>query len=174
MIWRQQIGRYEPLAYGRGVAGKRVLVPVSGQLKPAGPWGPPPWVYPIQAWLEGSMLTVETGSGVRQCDLATAWKVRLRPVPTFMRGWCLVLSICQRPRARPVRLALQGPDGILVSADGIRLLAQIISSQSARPRKTARVTRRLRELAALQDMRTKPIDWSFRTDPQGHNQPPQH
>jgi hypothetical protein len=139
---------------------------MSGHLKPAGFWGPLPLMYPRQAWLEGSVLTVESAAGIRQCDLATASKIRLRWVPTFMRGWCLVLYANQKPRSRPARLVLQGLDGILLSADDVRLLAQIISSRPAAPRsKIPGIVRRLHELAALQDMRTKPIDWSFRTNP---------
>jgi hypothetical protein len=139
-------------------------------LRPAGPFGPPPAIYPLRAWLEGSVVTVETAGDVRWCDLASAWRIRLRWLPTIMRGWCQVLYGYQAKDRPPARLVLQGGDGILVSGDHLRALAQIIGSRPAEPgNKVPGIVRRLNDLAVYQDSRTKPVDWSFRANPHGNN-----
>lgn len=120
----------------------------------------------MRAWLEGSVVTVETADDVRWCDLANAWRIRLRWLPTVMRGWCQVLYGYQAPGGPPARLVLQGGDGILLSADHLRALAQIIGSRPEEPgNKMPGIVRRLNDLAACQDSRTKPVDWSFRAQP---------
>jgi hypothetical protein len=146
---------------------------------------------PQRAWLEGSVLTVErnvlpvwgsllTAEGglltiegkrdVRQCDLGSASKIALRQVPPLFSWSVLVLYAWQEPGSPPVRLVLAGPGWVLLTAAHLRMLAQVIGSRPGQPgRKISNVVRHLRDLAACQDLRTQPIDWSFRTDPKGHH-----
>jgi hypothetical protein len=54
---------------------------------------------PQQAWLQGSMLTVEFNGESATCDLVTAARIRIRerPVPVFNRGWVFdVFFACSR------------------------------------------------------------------------------
>ena len=126
---------------------------------------------PQRAWLEGSVLTVESGQDVRRCDLASAARIAIRSVPPFTSWSFLVLYAYQEPGSPPVRLVLEGPRWALLTAAQLRALAAVISSRpGALGGKTRRVVRRLGELAAYVDLRTKPIDWSFRTDPRGQRQ----
>jgi hypothetical protein len=125
---------------------------------------------PQWAWLECSALIVEYKQEVRRCDLLSASWIRLRHALTIGRGWSfLVLEAYQKPDDEPVRLVLEGPDWVRLTAEHLRMLAQIISSRSAKlDRKTQKIVRRLHRLADYQELRPSgPVDWSFRTDPQG-------
>jgi hypothetical protein len=150
-------------------------VPVGGEPEPRRIFGSlPGFMYrflPQRAWLEGSVLIVEHKQKARRCDLLSASLIRLRTYG-FIGGWTfLVLEACQELANEPVRLVLEGPDWILLTAAHLRMLAQIISSRSVTPDKRAqRVVQRLHRLADYQEFRpSRPVDWSFRTDPQGLN-----
>jgi hypothetical protein len=151
-------------------------MPIGGQEGPARILAGGPKIFcsflPQQAWLEGSILTVESGQDIRRCDLASASRIAIRSVPRFTSWSFLALYAYQAPGSPPVRLVLEGPRWVLLTAAQLRALAAVISSRSGElGGKTRRVVRRLGELAAYVDLRTKPIDWSFRTDPRGQRQP---
>ncbi len=150
----------------------------------------PTTLYPFlpqQAWLDGSVLIVEYQHRVRQCDLRTASRIRIREITTF--GWKMpfhVLEVCPTPSDEPVGLVLSGPDSwILLTAEHLRLLAQIVSSRQAEPgtgfqklmrfvggQEVKQLVRFLNHLADHQQFRPNgPVDWSFRSDPQGLNRP---
>lgn len=135
--------------------------------------GGPKFLYPFlpqRAWLEGSMLTVESGQGVGRCDLASAAQIALRSVPPFISWSFLVLYAYQEPGSRPVRLVLEGPDWILLTAPQLRALAAVIGSRPAElAGQTRRVVRRLGELADYVDLRTNPTDRSFRINPRSRH-----
>jgi hypothetical protein len=157
------------------VAGERIQI--GGQPEPARAFGRVrlPILYPHlpqHAYLEGSVLTVEDKRGqARQCDLGSAAEITLKTAYTIGRGWSFrVLYSRQAPGTPPVRLVLEGPDWFLVSAQHLRLLAQIISSRPGDPGKKARkAAQRLRDMASCQDYQNRPVDWSFRTAPKGRN-----
>jgi hypothetical protein len=151
------------------VTGKRV--PIGGQPEPRRLFGQV-WLcshLPQDAWLEGSVLIVEDNWGaVGKCDLTSAVKIAIHTAP--FAGSFHVLYVRQGPGTPPVHLVLEGPGWFLVSAEHLRMLAQIISSRPGEPsRKIKKVMERLREMARYQDYRNAPIDWSFRTDPKGRN-----
>ena len=158
---------------------------------------PPPWrkvrfrtatLYPFlpqQAWLDGTVLIVEYQHRVRQCDLRTASRIRIRQITTF--GWKMpfcVLEGRQKASDEPAGLVLSGPDSwILLTPGHLRLLAQIIGSRPAEAghslqklvrflngQDVKQMMRFLNDLADLQQFRLNgPVDWSFRTDPRGLN-----
>ncbi len=158
---------------------------------------PPPWrkarfrtttLYPFlpqRAWLDGTVLIVEYQHQVRQCDLRTASRIRIRQITAF--GWKMpfhVLEARQKASGEPAGLVLSGPDSwILLTPGHLRLLAQIISSRPAEAgqglqkllrflsgRDVKQMVRFLNDLANLQQFRLNgPVDWSFRTDPHGLN-----
>jgi len=127
-------------------------------------------LLPQQAWLQGSLLIVERGQEVSQCDLATAAFISIRSSKPFLSGfgWVFeVLHAWQAPDNAPTRLVLAGPDWFLLTGDEYRRLARILSSRADTDRKISKVVRRLQECAAYEDFRSQPPDWSFRTDPGG-------
>jgi hypothetical protein len=130
--------------------------------------------YPFQpqrAWLQGSMLTVEFNGESATCDLVTAARIRIRgrPVPVFNRGWVFdVLYAYQDDRSTPARLVLAGPDWYLLTGQQFRRLAEIIGRRHDAGDRPARgIIRTLNRMASDQDARSQPLDWSFRTGPQG-------
>ena len=152
-------------------------MPIGGQPEPARIFGRIwlPFMYPHlpqYAWLEGSLLIVEDNWGaVGKCDLTSATKIALRTAPIIGWSWSFcVLYARQGPGISPVHLVLEGPDWFLVSAEHLRVLAQIIGSRPGEPgKKLRKVVQRLRDMASYQEYRNAPIDWSFRTDPKGRN-----
>jgi hypothetical protein len=128
---------------------------------------------PQQAWLDGSVLIVEYQQTVRQCDLRTASRIGIRIAHTIGRNWSFeVLEAWQEAGDGPVRLVLSGPSSwIHLTEEHLRLLAQIIRSRPGEPDKGSRAAlRTLDGLAQYQKFRPDgPVDWSFRTDPQGLN-----
>jgi hypothetical protein len=124
-------------------------------------------LLPQKAWLQGSLLIVERGGEVRQCDLATATRIKLRSVPPFINLSFEVLSAYPEPKSAPTRLVLTGPDWSTLTAQQARQLAQIIGSRTHDRKAADKIVWYLRDLAAREDFRTQPIDWSFRTDPEG-------
>jgi hypothetical protein len=93
-------------------------------------------IYPYLpqfAWLEGSVLIVEDKWGaVGKCDLTSAAKIALHaaPIPGWSWSFC-VLHARQGPHISPIHLVLTGPDWFLLSAEHLRMLADIISSRPA-------------------------------------------
>jgi hypothetical protein len=158
------------------VPGERIQI--GGQPEPARVFGRVrlPFLYPHlpqRAALEGSALIVEDRRGqVRQCDLGSAAEITLKTAYTIGRGWSFRILYCrQAPGTPPVRLVLEGPDWFLVSAQHLRLLAQIISSRpGGLSQKIRKVAQRLRDMASDQEYQNRPVDWSFRADPKGRNQ----
>jgi hypothetical protein len=124
-------------------------------------------LLPQQAWLEGSLLIVERGGKVSQCDLVAAARIKVRSVPPLINLSCEVLSAYPEPTSIPTRLVLAGPDWYTLTAQQGRQLAQIIGSRTHDKKAADKVVRYLRDLAAREAFRTQPIDWSFRTDPEG-------
>jgi hypothetical protein len=126
---------------------------------------------PQQAWLQGSMLTVEFNGESATCDLATAARIRIRgrPVPIFNRGWVFdVLFAYQDDRSTPARLVLAGPGWHLLTGPQFRRLAEIIGARhDAGDRPVRGIVRRLNNMAGDQDARSQALDWSFRTGPHG-------
>jgi hypothetical protein len=118
---------------------------------------------PQHAWLDGTVLVVERGSAVRQCDLAAASKVTLR---AGMLDKVHVLRAYEAGGGQaPVALAIMNRfERLFVSPDALRLLAQATGSRPGCP---ARVTRNLRNMADREERRNTPIDWSFRIKPRG-------
>jgi hypothetical protein len=132
------------------------------------------WLYPFQpqqAWLQGTALIVEFNHESAECDLVTAARIQIRGrlLPVFNRGWVFdVLYACQDNRSTPARLVLAGPGWYLLTGTQFRRLAEIISARhDASGRPVRRIVRRLTRMADDQDARAQPLDWSFRTDPQG-------
>jgi hypothetical protein len=158
------------------VPGERIQI--GGQPEPARTFGRVrfPFLYPHlpqRAFLDGSVLTVEDKRAhTRQCDLVTATEITLKTAYTIGWGWSFrILYSRQAPGTPPARLVLEGPDWFLVSAQHLRLLAQIISSRPGDPgQKIRKVVPRLRDMARYQDYQNRPVDWSFRTDPKRRNQ----
>lgn len=124
-------------------------------------------LLPQQAWLQGTLLIVERDGEVRQCDLATAARIKVRSVPPFINLSFEVLSAYPEPKSAPTRLVLTGPDWSTLTAQQARKLAQIIGSRSHDKKAADKIVWYLRGLAAREDFRTKPTHWSFRTDPEG-------
>jgi hypothetical protein len=126
---------------------------------------------PQQAWLQGSMLTVEFNGESATCDLVTATRLRIRarPVPVFSGLWVFdVLFAYQEPSSTPARLVLAGPGWYLLTGTQFRRLAEIIGTRhDADDRPVRGIVRRLNNMADHQDARSQTLDWSFRTDPQG-------
>jgi hypothetical protein len=126
---------------------------------------------PQQAWLQGSVLTVEFNGQSASCDLVTAERLRIRgrPVPVFNRGWVFdVLFASQDDASPPARLVLAGPNWYLLTGPQFRRLAEIIGTRhDAGIRPVRGIVRRLNYMADDKDVRSQPLDWSFRTDPQG-------
>jgi hypothetical protein len=126
---------------------------------------------PQQAWLQGSVLTVEFNGESATCDLVTAARIRIRgrPMPVFNRGWVFdVLFAYQDDRSTPARLVLAGPGWYLLTGPQFRRLAEIIGTRhDAGDRPVRGIVRRLNNMADDQDARSQTLDWSFRTDPQG-------
>jgi hypothetical protein len=151
-------------------------VPIGGQPEPRRLFGQGlvcPYL-PQFAWLDGSVLIVEDNWGaVGKCDLTSAAKIALREAPISWLSWSFgVLYARQGPDISPVHLVLAGPDWFLLSAEHLRMLADIISSRPGEPgKKITKVVEHLRGIARYQDYRNAPIDWSFRTDPKGRNRP---
>lgn len=148
-----------------------VRQPIGDQPEPRGVFGGNFTVIcpllPQQAWLEGSLLIVERGGEVSQCDLATAARIIIRIAPPLIARACRVLSAYPEPNSTPTRLVIAGPDWYTLTAQQARQLAQIIGSRTHDKKAADKVVRYLRDLAAREDFRTQPIDWSFRTDPEG-------
>lgn len=132
-----------------------------------------PHMYPLlpqQAWLQGSLLVVGRRQGVSQCDLATAAFISIRTAKPLLSGfgWGFeILHARQAPDSAPTRLVLTGPDWYLLTGDEYRRIAQILSSRPETDGKIDKVIRRLRDCGAREDFRSRPPDWSFRTDPGG-------
>lgn len=124
-------------------------------------------LLPQQAWLQGSRLIVERGQEVRQCDLATAARIKVRTIPPFINLSFEILSAYPEPKSTPTRLVLAGPDWSTLTGQQARQLAQIIDSRRHDRRAADKIVWYLRGVAAREDFRTQPIDWSFRTDPKG-------
>ena len=126
---------------------------------------------PQQAWLQGTVLIVDFNHESVECDLVTAARIRIRgrPLPVFNRGWVFdVLYAYQDDRSTPARLVLAGPGWYLLTGKQFRQLAEIIGARHDANDRTVRgIIRRLNGMADAQDMRSQPLDWSFRTDPQG-------
>jgi hypothetical protein len=132
------------------------------------------WLYPFQpqqAWLQGTALIVEFSHESAECDLVTATRIRIRarPLPVLNRGWVFdVLYAYQDDRSTPARLVVAGPGWYLLTGKQLRRLAEIISARDDADHQPVRgVVRRLTRMADDQDARSQPLDWSFRTDPQG-------
>jgi hypothetical protein len=128
-------------------------------------------LQPQQAWLQGTVLIVEFNHESDDCDLVTAARIRIRgrPLPVFNGGWVFdVLYAYQDDRSTPARLVLAGPGWYLLTGNQFRRLAEIIGARhDARDRAVRGIVRRLNRMAYAQDVRSQPLDWSFRTDPQG-------
>ena len=131
-------------------------------------------LYPFQAqraWLQGTVLIVEFNHQSAECDLVTAARIRIRgrPLPVFNRGWVFdVLYAYQDDKSTPARLVLAGPGWYLLTGQQFGRLAEIIGARhDARDRQVGGIVRRLTRMAGEQDIRSQPLDWSFRTDPQG-------
>jgi hypothetical protein len=126
---------------------------------------------PQQAWLQGSMLTVEFNGESATCDLVTAARIRIRgrPVPVFNRGWVFdVLYAYQDETSTPARLVLAGPGWYLLTGPQFSRLAEIIGTRhDAGDRPVRGIIRTLNRMASDQEARSQPLDWSFRTEPQG-------
>lgn len=126
---------------------------------------------PQQAWLQGTVLIVEFNHESAECDLLTAARIRIRgrPVPIFNRGWVFdVLFAYQNDKSTPARLVLAGPGWYLLTGRQFRRLAEIIGARhDAGERPVRGIVRRLNRMADEQDIRSRPLDWSFRTKPQG-------
>jgi hypothetical protein len=126
---------------------------------------------PQQAWLQGTVLIVDFNHESAECDLVTAARIRIRgrPLPVFNGGWVFdVLYAYQDDRSTPARLVLAGPGWYLLTGKQFRRLAEIIGARhDASDRPMRRIIRRLNRMADEQDFRSQPLDWSFRTDPQG-------
>ena len=119
---------------------------------------------PQRAWLDGTVLVVERGHAVRQCDLAAASEVTLRA--GRLDGF-LVLRAYQGASEDPsISLAIrfQRRQQLLIRPDGLRLLAEAIAAGPGSP---AHVARELRGLADAEDRRHPPRDWSLRASPHG-------
>jgi hypothetical protein len=119
---------------------------------------------PQHAWLNGTVLVVERGHAVRQCDLATASDVTLRV--GRLDGF-LVLRAYEGTSEDPsVLLAIQFQrrQHTLIRPDALRLLAEAIGSRQGSP---THVARELRGMADTEERRNPPVDWSLRTSPQG-------
>ena len=73
---------------------------------------------PQQAWLQGSILTVEFNGESAMCDLVTAARIRIRgrPVPVFNHRWGIRRPVRLSGRQKPARPARSGWPG-LVPAD---------------------------------------------------------
>jgi hypothetical protein len=156
---------------------------VTGKRLPIGDVPGPRWRFrpahlfpfqPQQAWLEGSVLSVEYKQKVRQCDLLTASRIDIRIANTIGRyGAFQVLEAWQEADDDPpVRLVLSGPTTwVHLTDEHLRLLAQIIHSRPGEPDKgCSKALRTLDALASYQKFRPDgPVDWSFRTEPQGLN-----
>jgi hypothetical protein len=129
---------------------------------------------PQQAWLQGTVLIVEFNHESAECDLVTAARIRMRgrPVPVVNRGWVFdVLYAYQDDKSRPARLVLAGPGWSLLTGKQFRRLAEIIGARhDAGDRPVRGIVRRLNSMADEQDIRSQPLDWSFRTNPQGLRQ----
>jgi len=137
-----------------------------------GRFGAPLYPFqPQQAWLQGTVLIVEFNHESAACDLVTAARIRIRrrPLPVFNRGWVFdVLYAYQDDRSTPARLVLAGPGWYLLTGKHFRRLAEVISARhDASDRMVRGIVRRLNGKADAQDIRSQPLDWSFRTDPQG-------
>jgi hypothetical protein len=126
---------------------------------------------PQQAWLQGSVLTVKFKGESATCDLVTAARIRIRrrPVPVFNRGWVFdVLFAYQDDRSAPARLVLARPGWYLLTGPQFRRLAEIIGTRhDAGDPPVRAIVRRLNTMTDDQDLLSHPLDWSFRTDPQG-------
>ncbi|HEY2313595.1 MAG TPA: hypothetical protein VGH96_08280 [Streptosporangiaceae bacterium] len=129
---------------------------------------------PQQAWLRGTVLIVEFNHESADCDLVTAARIRMRgrPVPVFNRGWVFdVLYAYQDDKSTPARLVLAGPGWYMLTGKQFRRLAEIIGARlDAGERPVRGIVRRLNKMADEQDIPSQPLDWSFRTDPQGLRQ----
>jgi hypothetical protein len=126
---------------------------------------------PQQAWLQGTVLIVEFNHESAECDLVTAARIRIRgrPLPVFNRRWVFdVLYAYQDDRSTPARLVLAGPGWYMLTGPQFRRLAEIIGARrDVSDRKLRRIVQRLKKMANAQDIRSLPLDWTFRTDPQG-------
>jgi len=134
-------------------------------------------LYPFQpqrAWLQGTVLIVEFNHQSAECDLVTAARIRIRgrPLPVFNRGWVFdVLYAYQDDNSTPARLVLAGPGWYLLTGKQFRRLAEIIDARhDAGDRPVRGIVRRLTRMADEQDVRSQPLDWSFRSDPRGVRQ----
>jgi hypothetical protein len=127
---------------------------------------------PRQAWLNGTVLIVEFNHRSAECDLVTAARIRGRPLPVFNRGWMFdVLYAYQDDNSTPARLVLAGPGWYLLTGKQFRRLAEIIGARPDASDRTVRgIVRRLNRMADAQDVRSQPLDWSFRSDPRGVRQ----
>lgn len=126
---------------------------------------------PQQAWLQGTVLIVDFNHESAECDLATAARLRIRgrPLPVFNRRWVFdVLYAYPDDGGTPARLVLAGPGWYLLTGKQFRRLAEIIGARDDASDRTVRgLVRRLIGMADAQDIRSQPLDWSFRADPQG-------
>lgn len=87
-------------------------------------------LLPQQAWLQGSVLIVERDGEVRQCDLATAARIKVRSVLPFINLSFEVLSAYPEPKSAPTRLVLMGPGWSTLTGQQARQLAQIVGSRT--------------------------------------------
>jgi hypothetical protein len=124
------------------------------------------------------VLIVDLNHESAECDLVTAVRIRIRgrPLPVFNRGCVFdVLYAYQGSGSTPARLVLAGPGWYPLTGMQFRRLAEIIGARQDASERTGRaIIRRLNRMAAAQDIRSQPLDWSFRTDPlgQGKTQDP--
>lgn len=117
------------------------------------------------AWLEGAVLSVQTGRRVRQCDLATTRRARLgsnvtaRGDPGF-----LVLNVQDATTGIKLRYVLRTAGGHPLPADDLRVLAEAF--ELGTPSSSAHsMAARLREIAQYgrELGSSERIDWSHRT-----------
>ena len=90
-------------------------------------------------------------------------------MPVFNRHWVFdVLYAYPDDGGTPARLVLAGPGWYLLTGKQFRRLAEIIGARDDASDRTVRgLVRRLIGMADAQDIRSQPLDWSFRADPQG-------
>jgi len=134
------------------------------------------WIYlPETAWLEGTVLIAEDRHGeVRRCDLATAWRIKTHTVAIVVaRGWSFtLLKAWPQHGAVPASLVVEGPQRCLLTEGELLMLANIIAARPPEAdwkssRQARKAVEYLRVQARYQHDRNAPVDWSFRTDPQG-------
>jgi hypothetical protein len=129
-------------------------------------WG---WPYmPQTARLEDAVLIVERRYRVRSCDLVTAAQVAVES-RWYGRGAVVhVLTARQEPAGHRVDLVIVWMGSAVISPSGLRRLAQILGRRpDAADSAVQGAVGQLLALADREDQRRTPIDWNFRTSPQG-------